>query len=479
MLPNRTLSTLTPALLIVAALCGLAPADTPAPRRPHVVLIVADDLGGADVGFRGSDIATPHLDALARSGAVLDRFYAMPFCTPTRSSLMTGRYPFRYGLQTAAIPADGRYGLSLEERLLPQMLREAGYFTAIVGKWHLGKETEAHLPLSRGFATQYGAFLGEIDYFTRTTAHGPDWYLDQEPLEEEGYVTELLGDRAEKIVLSHDPDTPFFLYLPFTAPHAPFQAPEAWTARYARVEDPTRRTYAAMVSCMDAQIGRVLKALEARGMREDTLVLFFSDNGGNRTAAFSGEADVSGVSLPASNAPYRGGKGMITEGGCRVVALASWPGRIPAARIAAPIHVVDLLPTIVKLCGASTAGGRPLDGVDQWPVLAHGADPVREEVVYNVEPQRAAISGGRWKLVLKAGLPPSEALYDLETDPREERDVAADHPELAARLKARVYELAGEAETPLFFRYLAAHREKTRNILESLLRTKAASKPPR
>src|SRR5262244_2340734 len=192
----------------------LALAQQGAPR-PHIVYIVADDLGWKDVGFHGSDIKTPSIDKLAREGARLEQFYAQPMCTPTRAALMTGRYPFRYGLQTLVIPTPMRYGLDTDEWLLPQALKTAGYRTVMVGKWHLGHGDRKYWPRQRGFDYHYGAMVGEIDYFTQSSVNVRDWFRINKPVKEEGYVTQLLGKDAVARVMQHDAKTPLFLYLAF------------------------------------------------------------------------------------------------------------------------------------------------------------------------------------------------------------------------------------------------------------------------
>ena len=417
-------------------------------RRPNIVYIIADDIGYADVGFRGSDIATPALDRLAAEGATLTQFYAQPLCTPTRAALMTGRYPLRYGLQTGVIPSGASYGLATDEILLPQILGAAGYRTALVGKWHLGHADPAFWPRQRGFDSFYGPLVGEIDHFEHT-AHGiPDWYRDNTLVEEEGYDTELLGAEAARLIEGHDPATPLFLQLAFTAAHTPYQAPDAWLARYSGIADPARRAYAAMISAMDEQIGRVVAALEAKGMREDTLIVFQSDNGGTRSKMFAGEGAVTGE-LPPSNAPLRDGKGTLYEGGTRVVALMNWPGRIAPGEAPGMIHVVDMLPTLAGLAGASTKGTKPLDGVDLWPALT--GPGAREEIVYNVEPTQAAVRQGRWKLHWVATLPTAVELFDLDADPSETTNLAAGQPDIVAALQARAEGLAREMAPPLFY----------------------------
>jgi arylsulfatase A-like enzyme len=247
------------ALLGLAAVL-LAQAD-PAPR-PNIVFILADDLGWKDVGWHGSEIRTPQLDRLAAAGVRLEQFYVQPVCSPTRASLMTGRYPMRYGLQVDVVRPNAKYGLSLEERMLPQALREAGYATRMVGKWHLGSFEERYRPLARGFDHHYGHLLGAIDYFTHLRDRKPDWYRDGKPLIEEGYSTELLGAEAVKIIRDHDAAKPLFLYVAFNATHAPLQAPASYLEPYKDLPDPERRLKAAMTAAMDQQIGRIADAIE-------------------------------------------------------------------------------------------------------------------------------------------------------------------------------------------------------------------------
>ncbi|MEG3439205.1 arylsulfatase [Pannus brasiliensis CCIBt3594] len=429
----------------------LAVAEQP-PSRPHIVYIMSDDQGWKDVGFHGSDIATPNLDRLARGGARLEQYYAHSMCTPSRAALMTGRYPYRYGLQTLVIPSAGKYGLATDEWLLPQALKETGYQTAIVGKWHLGHADPKYWPRQRGFDYQYGPLLGEIDYFTHQ-AHGKiDWYRNNELVREEGYVTTLLGQEAVKLIENHDPKTPLFLYLAFTAPHAPYQAPPEYLDRYAKISDPNRRAYAAMITAMDDQIGRVIAALDRRGMRDNTLIFFQSDNGGPRSAQVTGEVDTSGGTIPADNGPFRDGKGSLYEGGNRVVALANWPGQIPAGSVVnQPSHIVDLYPTLTGLAGVSSSKSKPLDGTNLWPALSDGKTSKRDEIVYSVEPFRAALRRGDWKLVWQVTLPPRVELFNLSRDPSEKTDLADQQPDLVSELKRQIELLSRDAVSPPLF----------------------------
>jgi len=439
---------LTPLLAIASLHAGPAPA---AATPPNILLIVADDLGWKDVGFHGSDIRTPNLDRLAGEGASLTQYYALPMCTPTRAALLTGRYPFRYGLQTGVIPASLPYGLSTEERTLPAALKDAGYSTAIVGKWHLGHGDRKYWPQQRGFDHQYGPLIGEIDYFTHEASGVVDWYRNGEVVKEKGYSTTLLGDEAVKLIREHNPAKPLFLYLAFNAAHTPYQAPEEYLEKYRQIEDPSRRAYAGSITAMDDQIGRVIASLADRKMLENTLVVFQSDNGGTRNAMFTGAiADVSKIRIPCDNGPLREGKGTNYEGGTRVVAFANWPGHIkPGSQVDGMIHTVDWYPTLLALAGAETKQPKTPDGLDLRATLLEGRPSPRTEIVYNIEPFRAAIREGDWKLLWRTTLPSSVELYNLAADPSEAHNVAAEHPETVAALQKRISELSIGAQKPL------------------------------
>jgi arylsulfatase A-like enzyme len=430
------------------------PAASAAPR-PNIVFFLIDDLGWGDVGYHGSDIKTPVIDNLAASGVRLEQFYAQPLCTPTRAALMTGRYPFRHGLQVDVIYPWSQFGLPLEERTLAQALREAGYETAICGKWHLGHFRREYLPTARGFDHQYGLYYGAMDYFTHmregTTL---DWHRDDRACREEGYSTFLLADEAVRIIRGRDRAKPLFLYVPFNAVHDPYQAPPKYAEPYANREEP-RRTYAGMVAAMDEAIGRVMAAVDEQGLRRDTLIIFSSDNGGVRRTPVG------------DNGRYRAGKATVYEGGVRVAAFASWQGRIkPGTVVNEPLHMVDWYPTVLKLAGASLEQKLPLDGRDAWPAIAEGKPSPHEEIVLNAAPRGGAILVGQWKLVIaspvqaKSGAAPKGPatqgeqaadrveLFNLATDPGEQEDLAAKHPEKVRDLRARYEALARQAVPP-------------------------------
>jgi arylsulfatase A-like enzyme len=433
-----------------ALFVGTAAKAWAADTKPDIVYIVADDLGWKDVGFHGSDIRTPSLDKLAAGGARLEQFYAQPMCTPTRACLMTGRYPFRYGRQTAVIPSAHTYGLPTDEWLLPQALKEEGYATAIVGKWHLGHADPKYWPRQRGFDYQYGPLIGELDYFTHKQHGVTDWFRNNKRVKEKGYTTTLLGQDAMRLIAKHDPAVPLYLYLTFNAPHTPYQAPKEYLDQYQSIGDPSRRAYAASITAMDDQIGHVVEALEHRGMRANTLIVFQSDNGGTRNAMFAGEGDMSKVRIPCDNGPYRDGKGSLYEGGTRVVALANWPGHIPAGvTINEMIHVVDMYPTLLGLAGAGTSKCKPLDGLDVWLTISQGKPSPRTEIVYNVEPFRAGIRQGDWKLIWRTPLPSAPELYNIAQDRSEKTNLAAQFPDRVAALQKRANELAATMAKPM------------------------------
>jgi len=438
-------------LLFSLVALGIRAAD-----RPHILFILADDLGSYDVGWRGSEIKTPNLDKLAFGGARLEQFYVQPVCSPTRAALLTGRYPMRHGLQTGVVRPWAQYGLPLEERTLPAALREAGYATGIFGKWHLGHFAPEYLPTRRGFDRQYGHYNGALDYFEHTRDGGFDWHRDDKVSRDEGYGTFLIADEAAKFIREHDGAKPFFAYVPFSAVHAPLQAPEKYKEPYTGMP-PNRRTYAAMTTAMDEAIGRIVAAVEARGWRTNTLIVFSSDNGGPNPGRLT------------RNGPLRAGKGTLYEGGVKVCAFANWPGHIPSNSVVnAPLHIVDWYPTLLKLAGAKLQQKLPLDGRDAWPAITANAASPHDTILINAAPRKGALRMGDWKLVLNGGAAEgldgedSEAetktegkadddgveLFDLVSDPSEKSNLAAKHPEKVKELRARYDAFAREQMPP-------------------------------
>jgi arylsulfatase A-like enzyme len=428
---------------------------TQGPIKPNIVVILADDLGNADLGYRGSDIRTPNIDQLAREGVRLESFYGQPVCTPARAALMTGRYPMRHGLQTVVIFPSHTYGLPTDEHTLPQALKDVGYRTAMVGKWHLGHADQKYWPQNRGFDHFYGNLVGEVDYFTKDRGGLIDWQRNGEFLKEDGYYTTLIGNEAVRLIEDHNTATPLFLYIASLAPHAPYQAPQDLIDAYSSIKDKNRRIYAAMITALDQQIGRVLTALDKMGMRENTIIIFSSDNGGATSALFATGArseeerkESGGVGLeektPASNGRLRAGKGSLHEGGVRVPTIVNWPGKLQPREVNAPLHMVNVMPTMLALAGGKGSPGHPFDGMDMWKTLADGAASPNEYILINVEPIRGAIRKGNWKLFRFATLPGRTELFDLSKDPGEQNNVAGQHPDIVRDLEARLVAYAKE-----------------------------------
>jgi arylsulfatase A-like enzyme len=451
---NRLFVLVGLAILLSGAPSALGAAEA---SRPNIVFLLADDLGWSDVGYHGSTIATPNLDRLAAEGVKLEQFYVQPLCTPTRASLMTGRYPIRYGLQVSVIRPWADYGLPLEERTLPQALREAGYTTAITGKWHLGHARREYLPTSRGFDHQYGLYNGGMDYWTHLRDGGLDWHRNDQALQEEGYSTDLIAAEAVRIIERQSDAQPLFLYVPFNAPHVPLQAKKEYLERYSGITDEKRRTYSAMVAALDDAIGRVIEAVDRRGWRDRTLFVFSSDNGGP-------------VTLGATNGELRDGKASVYEGGVRVPAFLTWRNVIPAGSTSRqPLHMVDLYPTLIKLAGGSLEQPLPLDGRDAWPTILGRSPSPRDEILHQRNPGRGAIRVGDWKLVVRDGPTMDDdgengadrsgrgkrdeaamgiELFNIADDPSERTNVAGENPLVVEDLQRRLAGYAAAAVPP-------------------------------
>jgi arylsulfatase A-like enzyme len=426
---------------LLTALAFAAAPGLQAAERPHLVYILADDLGWNDVGFHGSAIRTPNLDRLAADGAMLNAFYVQPFSSQTRAALLTGRYPMRYGLQTLSILPSSRSGLPEEERTLAQALKERGYRTAFVGNWLLGHARPEYWPTRRGFDSFYGSLSGAVEPALRRTARS-DWRRDEQTLKEEGNVTALLGREAVKIVGRHDATVPLLLVLAFNTPAQYYGLPRALLDGYSDVGDDTRRSYAAAVTALDGAIGELVAALDKRGMLQDTLIVFHSDNGGAVPTRFpSGDRDVDRAA--ADNGIFRAGRGSLYEGGVRVVALAAWPGRIkPKTIVTEPLHVTDMHATLLDLAGASAPQRQKLDGFDVWPVIAGAQRTPRREMLLNVEDFAGALRAGEWKLIVHSALPSKLELYDIANDPEEAENKASAYPDRVRELLGKLNDYA-------------------------------------
>ncbi|MDF7822384.1 sulfatase-like hydrolase/transferase [Pontiellaceae bacterium B12227] len=425
-------------IVIMGALVALAmgaQAD-----KPNIIVIMADDMGFQDAGFTGSkDIKTPHLDKLAAEGVVFEQGYANhPFCGPSRAAFITGRYQHRFGFETnpAYDPANTIMGLDPEEIMFPKRLQKAGYTTGIIGKWHLGAAEDFH-PNNRGFDYFYGFLGGGHDYF-RIDLSAPvkEAYLqglvrNKRPADFEGYLTTALSRDAVKFVEGNK-DHPFFLFLSYNCPHAPQQAPEEDIARYSHIEDKKRRTYCAMVDVMDRGIGEVVQALEKNGIRENTLIFFTSDNGGPQSSPKQ-----PGKGNGSSNAPFRGGKGNLYDGGVHVPFMANWPAKLPKGkRYSYPVIALDIGRTAVELAGADPMAGKPMEGVNLVPFVTGKTQGAPHEALF-------WRGGSHWSVLASDGTKhmkdkdsKGERLYYLPKDVSESNDLLAKQPERAKALRS-------------------------------------------
>jgi len=409
-------------------------------EQPNIVILLADDLGWADLGFRGSDIQTPNIDRLAAEGVHLERLYVMPICTPTRSALMTGRDPMKLGAAYAGFQPWLEGGISPQEHFMPDSFRSAGYQTAMVGKWHLGRATEPLVPNSRGFDHFVGHLNTQVDYYTHGVAGGYDLQENGKSIKREGeYATDIHGLEAAKYISElRDPDKPFFLYVPFLAPHTPIQAPDDLKAKYPfRLDRPVpKKTYAAMVDSLDQNVGRILDALDAEGISENTIVLFFSDNGGMEV-------------FGADNGPFRGGKLETFEGGIRVGAVMRWPEKVsPGTGTNAVISVMDFFPTLAAAAGVEMQNKKKLDGVNRWSSILGIDMSVRGDLYFAANPPiynrfHVSILEEKWKLVQIIDHQPAETLvenflFDINADPGEQNNLAEQNPGEVSRMAAKI-----------------------------------------
>ena len=428
--------------LALAAACLTAGAGAQSQRSPNIVVIVADDMGYADFGVHGSrDIRTPNIDALAREGIrFTDAYVSGPYCSPTRAGMMTGRYPQRFGHEFNLGPMHAEFGLPVEETTIADHLKTAGYRTAIFGKWHLGVGEKYH-PLRRGFDEFFGFLGGAHTYINVGGAANP--LLDGTvPVPSfDGYLTDAFAERASDFV-KQQASRPFFLYLAFNAAHTPLQAPKKYLDRFPQIQDEQRRTYAAMVSAMDDGVGKVLGTLREQNLDQNTLVVFFNDNGGPTMATTS----VNG----SSNAPLRGSKRTTWEGGIRVPFILRWSGRLPAGRVEkGPVIQLDVLPTALAAAAVKGGNSRALDGVNLLPFVTGAEKGSPHETLYWRFGGMMAIRHGDWKLVksregafvdddpgVLKDLTGAE-LFNLADDIGESKNLAAARPEKVKDLSER------------------------------------------
>lgn len=429
---------------------------------PNVVVILADDMGWNDVSYNGSEINTPNLDELANKGVKLDRFYVQPACSPTRASLMTAKNNQSLGIYSP-ISKIAPTGLSLNEKIMPEYFKDAGYQTALVGKWHLGFRQPGYRPASRGFDYFYGNLTGGIGYWDHVHGGGYDLQRNGKVAREEGYITQLQTAEIEKVIEQRDPSKPMFLYASFNAPHLPNEAPQKTIEKYQHIEDPLRQIHAAMVDELDQAIGRVINKLDEEGILENTLIWFMSDNGGLNISAMQppirmaaqvidtlsfGHSDIpffefirtNTLEGKASNLPFRGGKQSVYEGGTRVPSMLYWKGRLQPSVLLNMLTIQDVLPTLLHASQLPVLTNE-VDGQSVWDVildkpLGNDYSPT-DFVTTGLNGQ--AYYQYPWKLLeLNNG---DIELYNLETDPIEANNLAESQTEKVTELSALLAQL--------------------------------------
>lgn len=410
-------------------------------EKPNILYILADDLGWGDLSMHGSPIGTPHIDQLAREGVELTQHYVCPMCTPTRASLLTGRYPSRFGAH-ATVPSNAPV-LPDDYQTLATVMRDAGYDTGLFGKWHLGSQPQFG-PNQFGFNTGYGSLAGGVDPYNHRYKRGEfsvTWHRNGDLVEERGHVTDLIVRAARKWIESRD--RPWFCYVPFTAVHVPIKPTRGWLANYYTdhfdddpLKDVSFKKYAAYTSHMDHGVGQLLESLALTCQRENTIIVFASDNGAINECPLHGTDKYPGwqEAYPrlGSNKPYRGVKAQLYEGGIRTPTIVNWRGRLSSGKVDHPLQVVDWMPTFTRLTGAEPAEDPRYDGRDIWPLITgEEADPAERSLFWNFRGD--SVLGARygdWKLISRDdhGCRKNE-LYNIREDPYEERDLIKDYPD--------------------------------------------------
>ncbi len=435
------------ALLIALPITLLHAREKQAGSRPNIIFMLADDMGWSQLGFNGGkgDL-TPHIDQFAKEGMRLTKFYTHSVCAPTRGAFLTGRYAFRNWMDWRSedfgkpsylkalgltLPHNERgeptrriHALDSNERTIAEALKEADYNTALVGKWHCGEWLEEHLPMGQGFMHQYGHYAWGIDYYTKTIQHNAparfavyDWHRNQQPLQEDGYATDLFAAEAERVIAAQNKDKPFFLYVPFNAVHGPLNK----TPRYADQLD----VRSAMLKCMDDAVGRILAAVDKHGFRDNTLVVFTNDNG---------------PVLDKMSTPYRGNKNTTYEGGVRVPCILRWPDHTKAGSVNnGMMFIADFYSTFITLAGGIHQQALPVDALDATPMLFSNKPSSRTEIIFEVKGsvRVPTIRSGDYKLM-------GDLLYNVLQDPSEQTNIAAQHPDIVKRLKARLDDVGAE-----------------------------------
>jgi len=417
--------------------------------RPNFLIFYTDDQGWGDLSCYGAkDIRTPNMDALAASGVRFTSWYSnAPVCSASRASLLTGRYPRRAGAPGIFRSSRTAPGMPTTEVTLAEALKELGYRTGIVGKWHLGQTAECR-PNAQGFDYFFGFLSGCIDYYShifywdqgrgRVPFHDL-WRNDREVWENGRYFTKLVTREARRFIADNR-SRPFFLYVAYNAPHYPMHAPREYFGRFSYIKDPQRRTQAAMVATVDDSIGEIMEELRRNGLVERTVIFFQSDNG--PSAEPRNLLDDSRQPYHGGSAgPFRGRKGGLFEGGIRMPAILSWPGTIPAGRVVDEVGIaMDIFPTFIKIAGGSVPKDRAIDGKDIFAMAARGA-PSPHDAVFWANGAQRAVRRGKWKLILNGKLSFRQKakdkvfLADLEKDPGESVNLSEKYPQVVKELR--------------------------------------------
>jgi arylsulfatase A-like enzyme len=437
MFRGGTLATLL-ILTTLGAVLSVATDAKAAARKPNIIVIVADDLGYGEITCDGKQpIPTPRTASIAQGGVCFSSAYVTcPVCSPTRAGLLTGRYQQRFGHEFNPGPAqqaDEKFGLPLSEITLADRLKKLGYATGMVGKWHLGYRRPFH-PLRRGFDEFFGFLGGAHSYVDSGADAGNKILRGEKAVDEPDYLTDAFGREAVAYIDRHKQE-PFFLYLTFNAVHAPLQTPDKYLSRFADIKDEKRRTFAAMLSAMDDNIGKVLDKLKQEKLEDDTLIFFIADNGGPTAQTTS------------RNDPLHGFKAQVWEGGIRVPSAIQWKGHIPAGKkYDAAVSSLDIVPTALAAAGGSPGSEHPLDGVDLVPYVSGANDKSPHDKLYWRFGPQWAIRSGDFKLLQ----PPqgSMQLFDLAQDIGEKRDLTAEKPDVVKQLKADYEQWNAQLESP-------------------------------
>lgn len=412
--------------------------------KPNIVLFVADDAGWNDVGFHGSKINTPNIDKLAETGVELDQFYVYPTCSPSRASLLTGKYASRFGIG-GPIAMRSKQVLPTNVETLPQVLKQEGYETAITGKWHLGLSLESG-PSNYGFDYTYGYLHGQVDQYTHRYKNGDrTWYRNNKFVDEEGHATDLITKEAINYITEiRDKTRPFFTYIAYSVPHYPLQEEKKWVEPYKDLNDvESRKLFAASMTHMDSAIGKVLKTLEDEKLLDNTLVIFISDNGGQESWDYDTgfnpelyEGKHGPYSKLGNNLPLKGYKAELYEGGIRVPAIFNWKGKLTHAKVEQLTKVTDLFPTITSLVDSSLAMNLKLDGNNIWDAIIGKEITNKDRELYLRTSDQYILRRGDWKLIhfgktLDEG---REELYSISTDPDETKNVIKSNPAIREEL---------------------------------------------